>query len=65
MSGVDNLEQRELLDVIADHRGEVAQGLGVRVLTDLTVPVTAEQGAAAREEMARAGVALVVSIDAE
>ena len=36
-------------------------GLRARVLTDLTVPVTAEQGAAAREEMAQAGAELVSS----
>ena len=35
-----------------------ALGLRVRVLTDLTVPVTPEQGARAREEMAAAGVLL-------
>ena len=34
-------------------------GLGVRVLRDLTVPVSEEQGVAAREEMAAAGVQLV------
>jgi nicotinamidase/pyrazinamidase len=38
-----------------------AHGLSTRVLTDLTVPVTPEQGAAAREAMAAAGVALVAS----
>lgn len=42
----------------------VAEGLGVRVLTDLTVPVTPEQGAAAREQLAAAGVVLVPSTDA-
>lgn len=36
-------------------------GLGARVLTDLTVPVTAELGAAARTEMAQAGAELVPS----
>src|SRR5699024_6428066 len=36
-------------------------GYPVRVLTDLTVPVTPEQGAAARETMAAAGVELVAS----
>ena len=35
-----------------------ALGLPTRVLTDLTVPVTPEQGAAAREAMAAAGVTL-------
>lgn len=39
-------------------------GLRVRVLTDLTVPVTPEQGAAAREEMAAAGAVLLASADA-
>jgi len=39
-------------------------GLATRVLTDLTVPVSPELGAAAREELAAAGVALVVSTDA-
>lgn len=39
----------------------VDEGLGVRVLTDLTVPVSPEQGQAARELMADAGVALVTS----
>ncbi len=38
-------------------------GLSTRVLTDLTVPVTPEQGAAARAEMAGRGVALVGSAD--
>ncbi|MBN8882040.1 MAG: isochorismatase family protein [Salana multivorans] len=42
----------------------VTEGFGVRVITDLTVPVTPEQGAAAREQMARAGVVLVASEDA-
>lgn len=36
-------------------------GLRTRVLTDLTVPVTPEQGAAAREEMAAAGAELLTS----
>lgn len=36
-------------------------GLRARVLTDLTVPVTAELGAAARTEMAQAGAELVPS----
>ncbi|WP_435736897.1 isochorismatase family protein [Cellulosimicrobium sp. PMB13] len=35
-----------------------ALGLGTRVITDLTVPVTPELGAAAREELAAAGVTL-------
>lgn len=39
----------------------VEEGLRVRVLTDLTVPVTAEQGAAAREQMAEAGIGLIPS----
>ncbi|WP_263731823.1 isochorismatase family protein [Cellulomonas sp. SG140] len=37
-------------------------GLRARVLTDLTVPVTAELGAAARTEMAQAGAELVPSV---
>ena len=36
-------------------------GLRARVLTDLTVPVTPEQGAQARAEMAQAGAELVAS----
>lgn len=43
----------------------VTEGLGVRVLTDLTVPVTPEQGASARKQMASAGVVLVSSDDAD
>jgi len=39
-------------------------GLATRVLTDLTVPVSPELGAAARQEMAAAGIALVASADA-
>jgi len=39
----------------------LALGLRARVLTDLTVPVTPEQGAAARDEMAAAGAELVAS----
>lgn len=39
----------------------LALGLRTRVLTDLTVPVTPEQGAAAREAMAAAGAVLVDS----
>jgi nicotinamidase/pyrazinamidase len=39
----------------------VKAGLRVRVLTDLTAPVTPEQGVAAREEMAAAGVQLLAS----
>ncbi|WP_454301182.1 isochorismatase family protein [Salana multivorans] len=42
----------------------VTEGLGVRVLTDLTVPVTPEQGATARKQMAREGVVLVSSGEA-
>ena len=42
----------------------VRNGLRVRVLTDLTAPVTPEQGEAARREMAVAGVELVASSDA-
>ncbi len=38
-------------------------GLRTRVLTDLTVPVTPDQGAAAREEMRAAGAELVSSTD--
>ncbi len=38
-----------------------AIGLDVRVLEDLTVPVTEDQGVAAREEMAAAGVELIDS----
>lgn len=36
-------------------------GLAVRVLTDLTVPVGPELGAAARREMADAGITLLTS----
>lgn len=39
-------------------------GLRARVLTDLTVPVTPEQGLQAREAMAAAGAELVASQDA-
>lgn len=42
----------------------VHEGFGVRVFTDLTVPVTPEQGAEARNEMARDGIVLTTS-DAE
>ena len=42
----------------------LALGLRARVLTDLTVPVTPELGAAARAEMAAAGAQLVRSADA-
>lgn len=38
-------------------------GLATRVLTDLTVPVTADQGAQARTELAAAGVVLAHSAD--
>ncbi len=41
----------------------VRNGLRVRVLTDLTAPVTPEQGEAARRELADAGVELVASTD--
>jgi nicotinamidase/pyrazinamidase len=37
-------------------------GLSVRVFTDLTVPVTEDQGAQAREELAAAGAELVQSL---
>ncbi|GMA30460.1 isochorismatase family protein [Litorihabitans aurantiacus] len=40
------------------------EGFTVRVLTDLTAPVSPEQGEAARETMADAGVVLVASTDA-
>lgn len=39
----------------------LTEGLGTRVLRDLTVPVSEEQGAAARAEMAAAGVVLADS----
>ncbi|MPV48674.1 MULTISPECIES: isochorismatase family protein [unclassified Pseudactinotalea] len=39
----------------------VGEGFEVRVFTDLTVPVTPEQGQQAREAMARAGVDLALS----
>ncbi|WP_199422988.1 isochorismatase family protein [Actinotalea solisilvae] len=39
----------------------IGLGLRTRVLTDLTVPVTPEQGAAARAELAAAGAVLVPS----
>jgi nicotinamidase/pyrazinamidase len=38
-------------------------GLATRVLTDLTVPVTPEQGVTARTELAAAGVRLVTSFE--
>ncbi|GIG28953.1 nicotinamidase [Cellulomonas marina] len=41
----------------------LALGLRTRVLTDLTVPVTPEQGEAARAAMAGAGAQLVTSAD--
>src|SRR5690554_274846 len=41
----------------------IALGLRARVLTDLTVPVSPEQGAAARAAMAAAGAELVASGD--
>lgn len=50
--------------VLATALDAVGLGLRTRVLTDLTVPVTAEQGAAARERMAAAGVELVASTGA-
>ncbi|PWD51958.1 nicotinamidase [Serinibacter arcticus] len=40
------------------------EGLAVRVFTDLTVPVSPEQGEAARELMASSGVVLVPSTQA-
>ena len=40
-----------------------ASGLATRVLTDLTVPVTPEQGAAARAELAAAGITLAASTE--
>ena len=39
----------------------IAEGLRARVLTDLTVPVTPELGAAARQDMAAAGAELIPS----
>ena len=42
----------------------VDEGLAVRVFTDLTVPVSPEQGEAARELLADAGVVLAPSSDA-
>ena len=39
-------------------------GLATRVLTDLTVPVTPEQGVTARTELAAAGVRMVTSSEA-
>lgn len=41
----------------------LTRGLGTRVLTDLTVPVSPELGAAARAELAAAGASLVRSDD--
>ena len=40
-----------------------ASGLATRVLTDLTVPVTPEQGAAARSDLDAAGVTMVASTE--
>jgi len=42
----------------------LGEGLRTRVLTDLTVPVTPELGAAARADLRAAGVTLVASTDA-
>lgn len=42
----------------------VAEGLGTRVFSDLTVPVSAELGAAAREAMTAAGVRISSSTEA-
>ncbi|MBN9374563.1 MAG: isochorismatase family protein, partial [Cellulomonas sp.] len=39
----------------------ISEGLHARVLTDLTVPVTPELGAAARRDMATAGAELIPS----
>ena len=41
----------------------ITLGLRARVITDLTVPVTPDQGAAARADMVAAGAQLVVSTD--
>lgn len=41
----------------------IEAGMRARVLTDLTVPVTPEQGAAAREAMAAAGAELTASTE--
>ncbi|WP_225755340.1 isochorismatase family protein [Actinotalea sp. Marseille-Q4924] len=47
--------------VLATALDAVRLGMRTRVLTDLTVPVTPEQGAAARERMAAEGIELVPS----
>lgn len=63
-AGVDSVDVVGIAEshcVLRTALDAVDEGLGVRVLTDLTVPVTPEQGQAAREAMAAAGVVLTPS----
>lgn len=62
VSAVDVVGIAESHCVRATALDALAAGLGTRVLTDLTVPVSPELGAAAREELAASGVELVASV---
>ncbi|MDR1294095.1 MAG: isochorismatase family protein [Bifidobacteriaceae bacterium] len=65
IAAVDVVGIAESHCVAATALDAVALGLATRVLTDLTVPVTPELGAAAREEMVRAGIVLEASTEAD
>jgi nicotinamidase/pyrazinamidase len=64
ISDVDVVGIAESHCVRATTLDAIAGGLHARVLTDLTVPVTPELGAAARTEMAAAGAQLIASSEA-
>lgn len=66
-AGVDSVDVVGIAEshcVLQTALDAVEEELAVRVFTDLTVPVTPEQGEAAREQMAGAGVELVSSDEA-
>lgn len=63
-AGIDELDIVGIAEshcVCASALDAVDAGFAVRVFRDLTVPVTEEQGVAAREKMAAAGVELATS----
>ncbi len=65
VGGVDVVGIAESHCVRATALDALALGHTTRVFTDLTVPVTPEQGAQARAELAAAGVELAVSADTD
>ena len=62
MTAIDVVGIAESHCVAATAIDGVKEGFAVRVLTDLTIPVTKEQGQAARQRMTQAGVELTTTL---